>query len=159
MNRIIKKYGMLWIPSLIHRLDPKTHRRAFRMTCACGKNQWVRWNHFQQGNPAGCRSCVARLKKSGNLDPYWHSKHPIRQAWYSMRQQSKRSGFSIWYEWLDYEKFKNWSLTNGFDPGKRFSRKNWDEAFLPENCHWFRYKTLSDDILPVGLQNIGGLTA
>lgn len=39
-------------------------------------------------------------------------------------------------EWKQFEPFYEWSMSNGYEKGKKLIRKDSDEAFSPENCHW-----------------------
>jgi hypothetical protein len=77
-------------------------------------------------------------------------------VWKSMRQRCQNSnhraylryggrGISVCDEWQDYEKFKEWALSSGYDEsagGYKCSLDRVDNngGYNPSNCRWVDYK-------------------
>lgn len=47
-----------------------------------------------------------------------------------------RKGIKVCKEWLDFESFKNWALSNGYDEKLTLDRKNNFKSYSPDNCKW-----------------------
>ena len=131
MQEIVATYNMFWKPSLIFKSDPKTKRRVFLFECKCGKKQWVRWNHFQQGLTRGCKSCTSAQLKHGL------SKDPLFRTWRSFKGYVDKI-------WLKFENFKKWA-TPLYSPGWKLIRINVAMPYGPDNC----------DYVPINKRDLG----
>lgn len=45
-------------------------------------------------------------------------------------------GIGISPDWLEYEPFKAWAEQSGYSDGLTIDRRNNDENYSPQNCHW-----------------------
>ena len=45
-------------------------------------------------------------------------------------------GIDVCQEWLTFENFEKWALSNGFDPSLQLDRINNNEGYSPDNCRW-----------------------
>jgi len=133
MLAIVKKYDMLWQPTNINKIDGKTYRRKYWMKCICGKPEWVRWNHFQQGSTHGCKSCSTRRIKNG-LDESDYSKGELKKFWYYINRYIREK--QVTKMWNDYGHFRKWALSTGYRKGAKLLRKNSRGNFEEENCYW-----------------------
>ena len=81
------------------------------------------------------------IKKHGG------TKEKLFNVWVSMRQRCSNPnnpeyknygarGISICEEWNDYERFKEWALSNGYEEGLSIDRINNNEGYRPGNCRW-----------------------
>ena len=145
MQSLAKKYGMLWKPTLVFKICPKSKRRMFRMQCACGNWHWVRWAHFQQGRHKGCRSCGMRIAKGTINDPY-PSKHPIKAQWRRIEFDQKINKYPAY--WHNFEEFKDWSIANGYTNGSEFVLRVRDKdiGYRPETCAWKNKNTVGGSV-------------
>lgn len=150
MQELIKKYDMLWIPSLIHK--PGSKSRYYWMKCkGCNKHHWVRWQRFSQGRVTACRSCAKRHSHGSIQDPTKYYKHPIGAAWRRVRLDLdlayKDLNINI-SEWKDFNGFKEWCLRNGFVASAEptLKRKDKSKPYSPENCYWENSKTIRNTI-------------
>lgn len=76
------------------------------------------------------------------------TKHPIYKSWshckqrcYNTKSQDYKfygaKGIKMAPEWIsDSRAFYNWSLENGWAPGKKCARKDLNGDFTPDNCYW-----------------------
>jgi hypothetical protein len=73
--------------------------------------------------------------------------HKLYKVWTSMKQRctnpsyvkyhrSGGKGVTVCNEWLDFEVFEAWSLSNGYEEGLSIDRVDVDGNYSPENCAW-----------------------
>lgn len=153
---IQKKYNTLWLPVRPLRFRTESnYKRSFYMRCRCGKEQWVRWNLYQQGKATGCRSCKNYKRTHG------HAHTPIYNIWHSMKRRNV-----LPKEWLKYEKFYQWARYR-YSEGAKFSRIDKTKPYGPDNCRYSenlkRYvpshqirvgETSGDTLLPIGIKGM-----
>jgi len=49
-------------------------------------------------------------------------------------------GIAVAEEWLtDFMAFRDWSLANGYEPGKELDRRENDDGYSPGNCQWLTH--------------------
>ena len=101
--------------------------RNGQKSCGCLKN-----NLFQNYNPR---------KKHGE------SKTRLYKIWMGMKKRcyQKNSktyeryggrGIIICDEWLDFEKFRDWALSHGYNESLSIDRKDVNGNYEPTNCKW-----------------------
>ena len=134
MQALVIKYDMFWKPSLEFKKDPKTKRRSYRMECRCGKTQFVRWNHYQQGLTRGCKSCTSALKTHGK------SKDPLFVSWRGLKKNNPNQ---ICSEWKSFDNFRRWAKPL-WARGWKLMRLDPTLPYGPDNC----------DYMPISRRNI-----
>ena len=88
-------------------------------------------------SPSNCK-WIQRHKESSTT---------LYRAWSGMRQRCFNSkcaffhryggrGITVCDEWMVYENFRDWSLSNGFKKGLSLDRVNVDDGYNPKNCEW-----------------------
>lgn len=45
-------------------------------------------------------------------------------------------GITVCDEWRNFETFRDWALSSGYDPNLSIDRRNNDEGYNPDNCRW-----------------------
>ena len=69
----------------------------------------------------------------------------IYKIWTGVKQRAKESGSHVtkYYEhvtiddeWLDFNKFYQWSMENGYQDSLSLDRINGKLGYFPENCRW-----------------------
>ncbi len=45
-------------------------------------------------------------------------------------------GIKVCEEWLEFESFAKWALSNGYSPDLEIDRRNVDGNYEPNNCRW-----------------------
>ena len=107
--------------------------------CDCGK-QWILAgiDNLLRGTTTSCgcqgRSTYQRVINSGNTKDNL-SKEERYVKLYGKWKRERREG-SLCDEWHDkYIVFHEWSLNNGWAPGKRLYRTDF-EKYSPENSYW-----------------------
>ena len=79
------------------------------------------------------------MKRNGD------SKTPLYKRWQGIKARLKSteehklksySGIGICEEWLIFENFKQWALTNGFRRELQIDRIDLSKGYEPSNCRW-----------------------
>lgn len=114
--------------------------------CICGSKKTYRLSRLKSGRTLSC-GCMraaliaAKRQKHGASrpdDPF----HDLYNYWKNVRNQPR---FDHYVEvglvghdrqWDDWEKFKAWALSHGYERGKRLVRVDLDKPFTPDNCLW-----------------------
>jgi hypothetical protein len=88
-----------------------------------------------------------KLRQANTSHGDSHSKgtigHEIYKKWLQMHARCRdvdkpylRKGIKVCEEWNDYENFKVWVLSKGFDPNLELDRIDNTKGYAPNNCRW-----------------------
>jgi hypothetical protein len=120
-----------------------------RCVCICGKKVKISLSHFLNGHTksCGCRKRhfvkQARTKYIGNIKGIYGSYKKMISRCYNQKDANYknygRRGVSVCDEWRnDYQKFLDWSLVNGWEPGLEIDKdiKGNGLLYSPSTCRW-----------------------
>lgn len=137
------------------------NKSLWKCQCDCGNIHIVSINLLRRKNnntrSCGClkRELLSERSKSSehlemlNLHRSTHnmSKTKLYNIWCHIKQRCfnennpdhkwyGRRGIGIFYRWCNFEPFKDWALSNGYQDGLTIHRKNPNDHYKPDNCIW-----------------------
>lgn len=133
------------------------NRTVFVCKCSCGFERKATPSEIARGLSINgmCYKCVQRARaKRGEASPcYIHgaSLTPLGHVWQSMMARCENPkhkaypnyggrGISVCKEWHDYQTFKTWAESNGYDSGLQLDRIDNNQGYFPENCRFVSCK-------------------
>ena len=129
-------------------LNGKTH------SCGCLKKKMMAEKQFIHGE-AGSRHCQPnRLYRiwRGMVD---RCTRPNFRQW----KDYGGRGITVCNEWRnDYQNFKQWAYSNGYDDNLTIDRKNNDGNYEPSNCRWIPFEEQMNNRRTNHLLSLNGKT-
>lgn len=108
--------------------------------CRCGKEKVFNLQNILQhlSKSCGCKSRsthneyinTSLYRRWANLKNICKSKNPNVYKYYG------KFGIRVCDEWLDFYKFREWALNNGYKENLHLQRKDTLKDFSPDNCVW-----------------------
>lgn len=136
-----KKYNRLTVIKRLENTDSGAARWLCK--CDCGNETIVRGCNLKNGAVKSC-GCLLHKPK-----PTKHGmcKTELYARWAAMKSRcsskNKRTykdyagrGITVCEEWLAFEPFVKWALSNGYKKGLTLERINNDLGYSPANCKW-----------------------
>ncbi len=138
-------------------------KRQYVLKCKCDCGNYYYANRLQLLNDrvhsCGCEK-KQRLseinatysKKYSDCDSQPTSKYnQLYHSWGAMRHRCLSEndihyknyggrGITIYEDWLNYEKFKEWALQSGWQPNLTIDRIDYNGNYEPSNCRWITQK-------------------
>ena len=160
------KYGRL---TVIERSGTARNGAAlWRCACQCGEEAIASTSHLTGGFVQNCgclkaetgrANCLSRCAKHGDSR---HGKYKrLYGVWHNMRDRRLNPGchayanyggrgITICPEWSEYQNFKNWAITAGYDPEAPYGKLTLDRidcnrGYSPDNCRWVDMKVQADN--------------
>jgi len=137
-------YGRLTVVSEVEKLKiPSGQKvRRFKCACECGNQKTVLLLHLVRGrvSSCGCKKAVKLGESQTPLCKVWRAIHLRCKENYFESHLYYKKGIKVCDEWVDWFKFKEWSLKNGYKKGLQIDRKNNSMGYSPSNCRWVTSK-------------------
>ena len=143
-----KKYGRWTVLNFSHRASGK--RQMYICRCECGTIRPVSLAAIKHGHTISC-GCLQRevAKKLGTKHGDIHKR--LYKIWQNMRSRCQYpsaryyymyggAGITVCPEWENYETFRHWALTNGYDDNLSIDRIDGTKNYTPDNCRWVTMK-------------------
>ena len=138
-----KKFGLL---TVLKRSAEKAVKVKWVCACDCGGETAVDSQHLRNGDIVSC-GCYHKNELSERRKKHGHASTRLYNIWCAMRYRchtkSHRAyeyyggrGITVCEDWLDFLKFREWALSNGYADNLEIDRINNDLGYEPNNCRW-----------------------
>ena len=150
-----ERFGRL---TVIARVPPPAYlkdryKKYLLCKCDCGKEKTMYYYDVKSGKTRSCgcllvESCRANGLKSKRYSP---EKSRLKRIWSGMKARCTDAkiehyrdyggrGITICKEWLEFEKFYNWAIINGYTNTLTLDRENVNGNYEPANCRFITMK-------------------
>ena len=127
----------------------RNRNHYYKCVCTCGKIGYVGKTNLVRGKSTACVNC-GKIKALNGKEGRDGTR--LYRIYRNMKTRTSNPnspryndyggrGITICDEWLnDFDVFKSWAISNGYDNGKNIDRINNDMGYFPENCRWITAK-------------------
>ena len=136
----------------------KHHRVIWKCLCDCGNVLETTSDSLIKGRTKSCGCLAHEYRTSGQA----HRQHGgcgtrLYRIWKGMKRRCNNVNnpdYQKWYgkygikvcdEWNDFEKFREWSLSNGYNDSLSIDRIDYTKGYSPDNCRWVTAREQSNN--------------
>lgn len=120
--------------------------RMVRCRCICGNVKEYRLANLKSGKTVSCgcmkNLLIAAKQSTHNASVPESDCHHLYVIWKSLGRRRRKSNYTetsligVDESWKNWIAFKEWSLSHGYDEGKRLVRTDANKPYGPDNCLW-----------------------
>ena len=145
-----KRFGRL---TVIERDTERKGNVYWKCICDCGNKKSIQGRNLRDGSTKSC-GCLSREILEKNHQPtHGETKTRLYQIWRGMKKRCYQTtsagyknyggrGITVCDEWIaEYESFRDWALSNGYNDGLTLDRIDSDGNYNPLNCRFVDYRT------------------
>lgn len=133
----------------------KNNQMRWRCICDCGRSHVADASNLKSGNVTSC-GCLAREVHSQRLVTHHGSREQLYRVWINIKERcfnpAHKSykdyggrGITLCPEWMEYDQFRRFALSNGWSPGLQVNRIDNDKGYCPENVNFVTPKENSNN--------------
>lgn len=147
-----QKFGRL---TVIRSAGTQNNRAMWLCRCECGKELIVEGHKLRNGNTKSC-GCYQRDRAKESQTRHNGSSSRLYGVWACMVQRCTNPnnnsykrygarGIKVCNDWLDFGKFQEWAMANGYNPNAKrnectLDRINNNGNYESSNCRWITHK-------------------
>lgn len=114
--------------------------------CDCGNRTRTDGAKLRKGRTVSC-GCFSIDQHTARLTTHGESGSRLYRIWAGMHSRCKETkgrnvknygarGIAVCAEWLQFEPFMEWAISNGYDKKLTIERKDNNLGYAPSNCTW-----------------------
>lgn len=149
------RFGLLVVQSYSHSVKnpiSNGYKHYYNCLCDCGNMCVVERKSLKYGNTKSCgclhsQQLIKRNKETASRNGDSATYERLYNIWSAIFQRCTNpnskdyqyyggKGIKICVEWNDWETFKQWALSNGYQDNLTIDRINTEGDYEPNNCRW-----------------------